>query len=76
MTNQRDEMICPLCGNPNNCMAHSEHPCWCLDVKVPKELIELLPVTHKGKACICLDCIQKFNKGSNISVHEFSKLTK
>ena len=64
MTDHLNENICPLCGNPNNCMAHSEQRCWCIDVKVPKELIDLVPAPQQGKACICLDCIEKFNKDS------------
>ena len=55
-----DETICPFCGAENNCMAHSEETCWCTRVKVPQELVELVPENQKGKACICLDCIEAF----------------
>jgi Cysteine-rich CWC len=60
MTNKINETKCPLCGVENNCMAHSEQPCWCTQVKVPMELLEFVPENTKGKACICLNCIQKF----------------
>ncbi len=53
--------ICPLCQAQNNCMAYSETPCWCNNIKVPQELIDLVADELKGKTCICLACIQAFN---------------
>ena len=55
-----NETICPFCKAKNNCMAHSEKPCWCIQVKVPQELLELVPENKKRKTCICLTCIQTF----------------
>ena len=53
-----NEMLCPLCGKPNQCMAHSETPCWCNQVTIPEALIAIVPQQTKGKACICQSCIQ------------------
>ncbi len=54
--------ICPICYAENNCMAHSEKTCWCLKVKVPQELLDLVPEDKKRKACICLKCIEAFKE--------------
>ncbi len=60
MTDPIDENICPICGKDNNCMAHCAEPCWCLKIKIPQELLDLIPESKKTKACICLKCIQEF----------------
>ena len=60
MTGKVIESICPICGKNNNCMAHSDEPCWCLNVEIPQELLDLVPKDKKQKACICLKCIQDF----------------
>jgi len=57
-----DETICPFCKSKNQCMAHIEKPCWCNNANIHKELIKLAPEKTKGKACICLDCINSFKK--------------
>ena len=54
------ESNCPICGKDNNCMAHSGEPCWCNEVKIPQELLDLIPNDKKQKVCICLKCIQNF----------------
>ena len=41
-------------------MAHSNEPCWCNKVKIPQELLDLVPESKKQKVCICLKCIQGF----------------
>ncbi|MEA2095796.1 MAG: cysteine-rich CWC family protein [Candidatus Cloacimonadota bacterium] len=58
------ESICPICGKDNNCMAHSNEPCWCNNVEIPQELLDLVPDSKKNKACICLKCIQDFKDDS------------
>lgn len=63
MTTKMNDKVCPLCGVKNNCMAHEKESCWCNEVKIPNELLELVPEDKKRKVCICLSCIQKF-KGS------------
>lgn len=60
MPDKIDEKICPICGRDNNCMAHSNEPCWCNKVKIPQELLDLVPESKKQKVCICLKCIQGF----------------
>ena len=56
-----NETICPLCHTSNKCMAHSKIPCWCNNVKIPQELLDLVPQEQKGKSCICLSCIYAFD---------------
>jgi hypothetical protein len=57
-----DEYICPFCKEKNSCMAKSEEPCWCINELVPDSLIRLLPPEYKRKACICISCINAYNK--------------
>ena len=54
------ERICPICCQDNNCQ-HGQGGCWCGTVKVPKQLLELVPEDKKGTVCICKTCIEKFN---------------
>ena len=56
-----DETICPFCGAKNRCLAHSDEPCWCVDVKVPRELLEAVPKEQKRKVCICRACVQAYS---------------
>ena len=60
MIKKEDESFCPICGKDNNCMAHLDEPCWCNNVKIPEELLDIIPNDKKHKACICLKCIQDF----------------
>jgi len=60
MLDKISETVCPICGKDNKCMAHTNEPCWCNDVEIPQELLELVPESKKKKACICLKCIQNF----------------
>jgi hypothetical protein len=60
-----NEMICPLCKQPNDCMAKSELPCWCNTIKVPIELREFIPSELRMKACICKSCIEAFKTNQN-----------
>ena len=60
MTRKVTESICPICGKDNNCMAHLNEPCWCNNVEIPLELLELIPNDKNQKACICQKCIQDF----------------
>ena len=62
MKTQINDKICPFCKNQNECMAHSENPCWCIDLKIPSELTELVPVDLKHKSCICISCINLFKE--------------
>jgi len=60
MDNKIKKNICPLCQSHNNCQAHSDKYCWCNNIIVPQELIDLVPDASKGKSCICKACIEKF----------------
>lgn len=60
-----DESVCPLCKQPNGCMAKSKLPCWCNTIEVPVALRELIPNELKMKACICRKCIEAFNTNQN-----------
>lgn len=50
-----EQVTCPICGKNNNCR-HSKD-CWCHSVRIPKDLLDLIPVDKKGKACICKSCV-------------------
>ncbi|MBT8334858.1 MAG: cysteine-rich CWC family protein [Desulfobacterales bacterium] len=54
------EALCPFCQTVNKCMAHDDKPCWCKNVEIPQDLLNLVPETKKRKVCICLQCIQAF----------------
>lgn len=60
MINSKEEKICPLCGQDNECKHSNE--CWCFNIKVPQELLYRIPIEKRGKACICKSCIDKYNK--------------
>ncbi|WP_264849469.1 cysteine-rich CWC family protein [Clostridium omnivorum] len=55
-----EERICPICGKDNNCQ-HGQGGCWCDNIKVPKQVLDLVPEDKKGKACICKACIEKYS---------------
>jgi hypothetical protein len=74
MSNIINENICPFCKSSNNCMAHSDNPCWCIEANVPNGLIDLLPSEYKGKACICSTCISDFNTNSDVFVERLLHL--
>ncbi len=56
------EKICPLCGKPNECKAGTDEKCWCFDTPVPKALLERIPSEKRGKACVCQNCVEAYNK--------------
>jgi hypothetical protein len=47
-------------------MANSSEPCWCNDVVIPEQLLELIPLAMKDKSCICLSCINLYKKDSSL----------
>lgn len=59
---QVDEKHCPLCGGDNHCQVevNQQTSCWCMTAKVPKGVIEAVPVESKGKQCICQNCIDTY----------------
>lgn len=54
---------CPLCGGPNGCAracnGSFDTPCWCVEARIPSELVDALPEAVRGRACICRDCIAR-----------------
>lgn len=58
--------ICPICKKENKCavvMGTDPKKCWCMDIKVPKGLLELIPDEDRGKSCVCKSCIEAYKKG-------------
>ena len=55
-----DDKICPLCGQDNNCQSGNKD-CWCKTVEFPEGIFDLIPEEKRGKACICLSCVNKYN---------------
>ena len=66
MTNILDETACPFCKGVNKCMAKTDTACWCKDVKIPNELLDLVPDSLKRKSCICQSCIALFNDNPSL----------
>lgn len=63
--------ICPLCKKENACQVDiSNNSCWCNNIKVPKELIELVPKEYEHKACICKACIISYNKNKELFLQD------
>lgn len=52
-----DPARCPLCGGGNQCgvMAGSG-TCWCFAAGVPRDVLEQVPVSARGLACVCQGC--------------------
>lgn len=58
-----DPRACPVCGGDNACaMAQAQADgtkpadCWCAEVSFPPELLDRLPDSDRGKACVCASC--------------------
>ena len=54
-------MTCPLCNENNACGIGEADNCWCMQASVPKALLTTVPATQVNKACICANCINKYN---------------
>jgi len=54
---------CPICGGTNACgnLSVDSNPadCWCYkaDMIISQTLLEQVPSTQRGKACICQQCV-------------------
>lgn len=57
-----DPLICPLCQQKNLCAnlgaKDINKTCWChnTDITFPEALLDQIPSSHRGKACICESC--------------------
>ncbi|WP_371825250.1 cysteine-rich CWC family protein [Paenibacillus soyae] len=52
---------CPICGGSNDCGAvKSNQPadCWCFHTKIPRQLLERIPPSERGKRCVCRSCAE------------------
>jgi len=56
------QSLCPFCQCENLCEINTKKKCWCFETEVPKELIALLSENAERKNCICLKCINQFNR--------------
>lgn len=60
-----DPAVCPLCGKANTCgmaggSAGAGGVCWCVAETFPAALLAQLPQPARGKACICYECVRRF----------------
>jgi prepilin-type N-terminal cleavage/methylation domain-containing protein/prepilin-type processing-associated H-X9-DG protein len=57
---------CPLCGAANECQLCSpaayKGSCWCARVEIPGELLARVPENFRNRACICRNCVEKFQR--------------
>jgi prepilin-type N-terminal cleavage/methylation domain-containing protein/prepilin-type processing-associated H-X9-DG protein len=57
---------CPLCGAANGCQLCSpaayKGSCWCARVEIPGELLARVPENFRNRACICRECVEKFQR--------------
>ncbi|MGN7478729.1 cysteine-rich CWC family protein [Solibacillus silvestris] len=52
-----NEQQCPICYGTNACNVEDAKNCWCMKVKIPKQLLDKMD----GKSCICQKCIEKYS---------------
>ncbi len=59
---------CPLCGQNNRCAMEQarlsgepQPACWCSTLVFDPALHERIPVTERGKICLCLACAEQSN---------------
>lgn len=57
-----EEKICPFCKKDNNCKVLKPSSCWCMKIKIPDELKDLVPEEKKIKSCICKICVEEYLK--------------
>ncbi|MDY6854591.1 MAG: cysteine-rich CWC family protein [Thermodesulfobacteriota bacterium] len=63
-----EEKLCPICGQPNRCGEKAVvngitlEKCWCAYEKFPKEALNRVPGEKRGKACICINCLNRFKQ--------------
>ncbi len=42
------------------------NPCWCFTKKVPQGLLEGIAREKRGKACVCSQCIDRYNEENKV----------
>lgn len=63
--------LCPFCKKENSCNINKAQSCWCKDVSIPSELVDLLPQQFKLKACICKECIKLFERNKQVFISKY-----
>ena len=63
-----DGSICPLCQQSNCCDVQTQQACWCMQVEMPDEFLNKLPVSLKNTACICKACLADFHQQLAVSI--------
>ena len=57
---------CPLCGAANECQLCSpaayKGQCWCARIEIPGKLLARVPENFRNRACICKNCVEKFQR--------------
>lgn len=56
--------LCPVCEQKNACSMAATgdptRPCWCRTTKIPKGLIDGLPIAEQRTRCICKSCATSY----------------
>ena len=60
MSEPVNDAICPFCLELNQCQAHETGDCWCDQVVIPGQLLDLVPEQLKRRVCICRRCLQAY----------------
>lgn len=68
MKNDPLQLLCPVCGQLNQCAAASggtAQDCWCYNAVISAEALAAIPPRDIGKRCLCPACAGV--KGENVS---------
>jgi prepilin-type N-terminal cleavage/methylation domain-containing protein/prepilin-type processing-associated H-X9-DG protein len=64
---------CPLCREANHCQLCSpaayKGRCWCAQEEMPEALLARVPEPSRNRACICQNCVEKFQLQQALSLH-------
>lgn len=62
MKKTENSTLCPFCKGINNCAVNNKNSCWCTTATIPNELSAMVPIPLLHKSCICVTCVDLFNK--------------
>ncbi|NVK73330.1 MAG: cysteine-rich CWC family protein [Oceanospirillaceae bacterium] len=65
-------MKCPFCLNNNACSLNNGKACWCFNIKVPDDMLALIPLQKRGCVCICRQCIEFYCADRHGFLKEFN----
>ncbi|WP_078427975.1 cysteine-rich CWC family protein [Alkalihalobacterium alkalinitrilicum] len=58
-----DAKKCPICNKDNRCGNEQNQPsCWCSMESFPDEIFKLISDEKRNKACICKECLERYNQ--------------